>query len=136
MIFSADLANSSNHPCLSSRVSGCSARRVGNEDSAQTQGHAAARAYGEDGVTAIDASGDTGAAKAASHQRRAPRGHRSAVVAPAEQRRIGEVTVERWAEEASELAALGGKMWLAHGCHRFTGSLHARARHNHCSGPC
>ena len=48
------------------RVPRSAARRVGDEDSAQAQGHAAARAHGADRAAAIDASGDTGRAQATS----------------------------------------------------------------------
>ena len=48
------------------RVSRSAARRVGDEDSAQAQGYAAARAHGANRAAAIDASGDSGGAEAAS----------------------------------------------------------------------
>ena len=53
--------------------SGCrsAARRVGDEDSAQAQSHAAARAQGADGVATVDASGDTGGAETACGERKA-----------------------------------------------------------------
>ena len=46
------------------RVSRSAARRVGDEDSAEAQSHAVARAHGEDRIAAIDAPGDTDGAEA------------------------------------------------------------------------